>query len=170
MMLAPPRHAFRRGITASADLPGDCEAAYALLCDPGFVGRSAPFIRRITPLAEDLWRWEVGGISYPGGSFAAGFTQRMTFDAPHAISFHHDPAAAARGARGTRRAELAGAEGVFRVAPRPGDGVRVDLEMSVEAQVPAPRAAAPIVESAMGAVLVLMRDRFTAALQQELAP
>ena len=162
-----PSHTFGQSITADAELPGTVEQVYALLRDPGFVGRSAPFIRRITPLADDVWWWEMGGIKHPGGTFAAGFTQRMTFDEPKEIAFHHDPGAHAGSspAKGYRAAELAGAEGVFRLTALKPHGVRVDLQMRIEATVPAPASGAPVVEAAMKAVLVHMRDRFTAALR-----
>lgn len=172
MRVGLPSNIFGEAIAADAQVPGTVEEVYALLRDADFVGRSAPFIRRITPLADDVWWWEVGGIRHPGGTFAAGFTQRMTFDPPHEIAFRHDPGALEGTAQrqGRREAELAGAEGVFRLTPLDpdgaGDGVRVELEMRIQATVPAPASGAPVVEAAMRAVLTRMRDRFTAALVQ----
>lgn len=162
---------FHRGITASTEVPGTARQVYDVVRDPDFVARSAPFVRRITPLADDVWRWEIGGIRYPGGTFTAGFTQRMTFDPPHEIAFRHDPHAGDAGP-GSRRGhqELAGAEGLFRTTgAERADHVRLELEMRVEARVPAPRAAAAVVEGAIGAVLAVIRDRFVEALQHRMA-
>lgn len=152
-------HTFSSTLHASATVDATPEQVYAVVRDPVFVEASTPFIRRVRVLADDLWQWEVAGIRYPGGTFTAALTQRMAFDPPHEVRFHHDP-------DGT---ELAGADGAFRIAPQEEGRVRLDLEVRVHARIPAPRAAAPVVESAMGVVMGLMRDRFVRDLERRLA-
>lgn len=149
---------FTGTLHASAVVPATCEQVYDVVRDPEFVGASTPFIRRVVVLAEDLWRWEVAGIRYPGGTFTAALTQRMTFSPPHLVTFRHDPS-------GT---ELAGADGSFRVSAEDDGRARLDLEVEVSADIPAPRVSAPVVEGAMHVVMGVMRDRFVRSLERRL--
>lgn len=152
-------NSFTATLHADATVLATSEQVYEIVRDPEFVGSSTPFIRRVVVLADDLWRWEVAGIRYPGGTFTAALTQRMTLEPPHLVAFRHDPDGL----------ELAGADGTFRVSPQDAAGrVRLTLEVHVHARVPAPRAAAPVVEAAMHVVMGVMRDRFVRDLERRL--
>jgi len=121
---------FTATLTASADVAGSAPDVYAVIGDPDFISASTPFVRRVVVLAEDLWRWEIAGIRYPGGTFNAALTQRMELDPPHEVAFRHEP----------QGAEPAGADGALRVVADPDDAGRARLELvvSVHARVPAP--------------------------------
>lgn len=145
-------------LEAATDVPGTCEDVFAVVSQPGFISRSTPFVREVVVLDDGRWRWQVGGIRYPGGTFTAAYTERMTFEPPRRIAFHHDP----------DEPELAGTEGAFTLS-QVGDHAHLAIEVEVSARVPAPRQAAPVVEAAMQVVMRLMRDRLVAAVRAELA-
>ncbi|QIK66000.1 hypothetical protein G7072_06290 [Nocardioides sp. HDW12B] len=157
-------NSFTGRLHAEADVDGTCEDVYAVVSRPEFISRSTPFVRDVVDIGDDRWRWDIAGIRYPGGTFTAALTEKVTFEPPHRIAFRHDP-------DGT---ELAGTEGAFTLTPardRTGGSERVHLaiEVDVTARVPAPRRAAPVVEAAMHVVMGLMRDRFVRAVTAELA-
>ncbi|MBF4160268.1 CoxG family protein [Nocardioides acrostichi] len=153
---------FTSRLESEAEVAHACERVFAVVSDPDFISRSTPFIRRVTDLGDGRWRWHVVDIPTPQGSFGAVLTQRTELDPPQRVRFRHEP----------QGAELAGADGTFTLTPvaaPDGPRTRLRIDMTVRARVPAPRVTAPVVEQAMRGVLALMRQRFVAALTEELA-
>jgi carbon monoxide dehydrogenase subunit G len=124
------------------------------LVDPALVARFTPFVRRITASGEH-WSWALSGLTVAGVGIAPEFTEAMTFVEPERIEFRHDPPAGV--------AEKAGVAGFYELSPVEG-GTRLRTEMSISVDLPLPRVAGAGVRAAMGRVIALMGERFSANL------
>ena len=134
------------------------DEVWSLLVQPEVLVRHTPFLHAIDDLGDGLWRWQVGGIRYPGGVFTSSFTERMVFQPQRVIVFHHEPAS---------EHEHAGAAGRYELTPGP-DGTTLDISLGVTVRLPVPRAGAPVVGKAMDVVLAQMGKAFAAGLLKDL--
>ena len=141
-----------------AQVGSSVDQVWALLVRPEVLVRHTPFLHAIDDLGDGRWRWEVGGIHYPGGVFTSTFTERMTFEPPHRIDFAHEPAS---------RSEHAGADGSYVLTPR-ASGSRLDITLGVTVRLPALRLARPAVVRAMDLVIGQMGRSFAAGLLADL--
>ena len=134
---------------------------WAALVDPELMARFTPFLKRITP-DGDHWRWELSGLNVLGLKVAPAFTERMVFQEPDRIEFHHDPPA------GTT--EQAGVEGWYSLRPlddgEPGTELVTDLAITVD--LPLPKASGRAVRAAMKKVIDRMGDTFSERLLEHL--
>ncbi len=142
-----------------AEVRSSVEDVWALLVRPEVLVRHTPFLHAIDDLGDGRWRWQVGGIRYPGGLFTSSFTERMRFEAPRRILFQHEPESGH---------ELAGAEGRYELRPAEDGPTTLQIELSVTARLPAPRAGAPVVRKAMDLVIAQMGRAFAAGLLKDL--
>ena len=142
-----------------AEVRSSVHDVWQLLVQPEVLVRHTPFLHAIEDLGDGRWRWEVGGIRYPGGHFTSTFTERMSFEAPHRILFHHEPES---------DHELAGAEGRYELRPVAGGPTTLEIALSVTARLPVPRAGAPVVRKAMDVVIGQMGRSFAAGLLKDL--
>ncbi|MCA0337682.1 MAG: hypothetical protein LCH66_12590 [Actinobacteria bacterium] len=145
---------------AEAIVNADQGPLWALLADPKVLTRHTPFVTAIEDLGNDRWSWSLAGISYPGGHFGATFVEKMTFTPESRIDFAPDPHA------GRQRA---GATGTYRLKPHES-GTHLLIDLTVTADLPAPRGARHLIEPAMRAVIALMWDAFAKGLISELTP
>jgi carbon monoxide dehydrogenase subunit G len=141
-----------------ATVRSSVDEVWALLVQPEVLVRHTPFLHAIEDLGDGRWRWQVGGIRYPGGTFTAGFTERMAFEPPRRILFRHEPASGW---------ELAGADGEYELTPV-GTGSRLEIEVAVTVRVPAPKPAGRLVRTAMEVVIGQMGRAFAAGLLRDL--
>jgi carbon monoxide dehydrogenase subunit G len=141
-----------------AQVRASVDEVWALLVQPEVLVRHTPFLHAIEDLGDGRWRWEVGGIRYPGGQFTTSFTERMTFEPGRRILFRHEPVSSH---------ELAGAEGRYELSAA-GSGTTLEIEASITARLPAPRRAAPVIRKAMDVVIGQMGRAFAAGLLKDL--
>ncbi|MFT4264196.1 MAG: SRPBCC family protein [Nocardioides sp.] len=115
---------------------------WAALTDPELLPRLTPYLQRIE-VAGDRWTWHLSKIPLMGASIGSTFTEVMTFEEPSLIRYEHDPA---------RSEEKTSVSGEYRLEEVPG-GTHVSIRLSVEAELPFPRAMRRPVEGAMGVVM-----------------
>lgn len=141
-----------------ATVRSSVDEVWALLAQPEVLVRHTPFLHEIEDLGDGRWRWHVGGIRYPGGTFTTGFTERMELDPGRSIRFRHEPASGR---------ELAGAHGHYALTPA-GTGARLEIEVAITIRVPAPKRGGPLVRTAMDVVIGQMGRAFAAGLLRDL--
>ncbi|MET0526231.1 MAG: SRPBCC family protein [Nocardioides sp.] len=151
---------FSATTTADAVVPFGRQPIWDALVDPGLVARLTPFVRGIDG-SGDHWVWRMSGIQVLGHGFSPTFTERMTYDEPSRIEFHHDPPEG--------KAERAGVNGWYALAPADGEQTRLETSLEICVDLPLPRAAGPAVRRAMKGVMATMGDRFAKGLLDHLA-
>jgi hypothetical protein len=87
------------------------------------------------------------------------FTERMRFQPPQRIDYHHEPPPGSH--------EYAGVDGCYRLTEGPG-GTQLFAEMTMCLELPLPRVAAPAVQAVMRTTMAGTRDRFSANLLRHL--
>lgn len=147
---------FETSITSSADIPYPRQDVWQVVSNPDQVAVMTPFLRRVTAVDTDTWVWELHGIPYPGGEFAASFTEAMTLQAPERIDFAHAPPTA----------ELAGADGWYSLDAIDAQTTHLAIGLTVHARLPAPRWAGTVIEPAMRTVVQQMGNRFAVNLDR----
>jgi carbon monoxide dehydrogenase subunit G len=139
---------------AEAVVGADQKEIWAALVDPDLMARLTKYVKRITA-DGDTWRWELSGLEVLGRSIAPAFTERMVFDEPNRIEFHHEPPG---------RREPAGVNGWYELTPLPDGSTRLETKMSICVDLPLPRVSGRAVEKVMRSVLDSMGDGFSANL------
>ena len=139
---------------AVAVVEADQQEIWAALVDPDLMARLTKYVKRITA-DGDTWRWELSGLEVLGRSIAPAFTERMVFEEPERIEFHHDP---------PNRREPAGVNGWYALTPLDDSTTRLETDMSICVDLPLPRLSAKAVERVMRSVLDSMGDGFSANL------
>lgn len=150
---------FSTSITSTAEIPYAQDRIWSLVSDPDVVAEMTPFLRAITVVDAGTWVWELHGVPYPGGEFAAHFTEAMSLQEPERIGFTHTP----------EGRELAGADGWYSLEALDSDRTRLAIGLTVHAVLPAPRWSKLVVEPAMHAVVQQMGNRFAVNLERELS-
>ncbi|RLV48577.1 hypothetical protein D9V37_14535 [Nocardioides mangrovicus] len=135
---------------STAVVPATREDVWAVLVDPQLLPRLTPFLTRID-VDGDHWRWEMTRIPVLSTSFEPSFTEQMTFTDRERIEWKHDPPAGRR--------ERAGVAGWYALADADG-GTRLEIQLSVRADLPLPRVAKPAVTTAMKSVIAGMGKKF----------
>ncbi len=139
---------------ASAVVEADHREIWATLVDPDLMARLTKYVKRITA-DGDRWNWELSGLEVLGRSIAPSFTERMVFDEPRRIEFHHAP---------PNRREPAGVNGWYELTPLPDGATRLETDMSICVELPLPQVSSRAVEKVMAKVLDSMGDGFSANL------
>ena len=143
---------FSASTRAQADVDADRADIWAALTDPALVARLTPFVKSIEP-DGDHWFWTMSGFDVLGRSIAPAFTERMVFDEPRRIEFHHEPPDGAT--------ERAGVNGWYDLSDGPGGTTRLETKLDICLDAPLPRLSAPAVRTAMKGVMATMGDRFS---------
>ena len=151
--------AFSSRNRSNAIVPAERSAIWALLSDADALAELTPLIRTIT-VEDDLWCWQLNGISALGVSVAPAFTERMTFVEGEQIEFRPDPPF------GT--GQRAGAQGTYDLADAPGGGTELAIDITIHVELPLPRLSARAVEKVMAASMVRTGDRFARNLYERL--
>jgi carbon monoxide dehydrogenase subunit G len=139
---------------AVAVVEADQKEIWAVLVDPDLMARLTKYVKRITEDGEH-WRWELSGLEVLGRAVAPSFTERMVFDEPDRIEFHHEPPG---------RREPAGVNGWYQLTALPDGATRLETDMSICVDLPLPRVSGRAVERVMAKVLDSMGDGFSANL------
>lgn len=142
---------FSAGTQAGAVIDAPRERVWAALTDPEVVAALTPFVKTIRATG-DHWCWEMTGLKVAGLGIAPAFTERMTYDEPTRIDFHHDPPAGAN--------ERSAVEGWYALTKHEA-GTRLDTSMEITVDLPLPRMAGGAVRSTMCRVIDQMGERFS---------
>ena len=147
---------------ATADVDVSADAVFSVLQQPHLLARLTPFVHDITALDDDLWRWSLVGLPYPGGHLNPSFTERMTFTPNRLLVFDHAPPAGSR--------ELVGARGTYTLTDRRDGrpGCTLSIDIAITTYLPVPWLSRPLVSSAMQMVIARMGDEFSRNLIAEL--
>ncbi len=151
---------FSASTSADAVVPHGRRRIWDALVDPALVARLTPFVRGIDGKG-DHWVWRMSGIQVLGHGFSPTFTERMTYDEPSRIEFHHDPPEG--------KAERAGVNGWYALTPIDEEQTRLETSLEICVDLPLPRAAGPAVRRAMKGVMATMGDRFSKGLLAHLS-
>jgi carbon monoxide dehydrogenase subunit G len=143
---------------AVAVVEADHEEIWAALTDPALMARLTRFVKRITA-DGDTWRWELTGLEVLGRSIAPAFSERMVFEEPDRIEFHHEP---------PNRREPAGVNGWYALTPLEDGATRLETDMTICVELPLPRVSSRAVERVMRSVLDSMGDGFSTNLLKHL--
>ncbi len=150
----------RFSTTTASDgvVPVSRETVWQVLTDPDLVTDMTPLLHRIH--AEgDLWRWELAKVPVTGISIAPCFTERMRFDEPARIDYSHEPPVGSE--------EPTGVDGCYSLT-KVDDGTHLAISLTIHADLPLPRLAAPAVKAAMHAVVATIGAGFSRNLTREL--
>lgn len=134
------------------------ETVWQVLTDPDLVTRMTPLLHRIHT-DGDLWRWELAKVPVTGISIAPCFTERMRFDEPTRIDYAHEPPAGDE--------ERTGVDGWYALR-EVDDGTHLAISLTIHADLPLPRLAAPAVKAAMHTVIATIGAGFSRNLTREL--
>jgi carbon monoxide dehydrogenase subunit G len=149
---------FRATVESSALVPAERMAIWKALTDPDLLPKLTPLLRRIDAHGE-LWTWHLMRIAALGVSISPAFTERMVFVEGRRIEYWHE---APRGVT-----ERAGAQGWYELADADG-GTELKISLTLEVQLPLPRAVAPAVARVMKSTMNRTGDRFSSNLLKHL--
>ena len=143
---------------STATVPAPRDEIWKVLTDPASLADLTPLVASIT--AEgDVWTWKLSGISALGVSVAPSFTERMVFTDGTRIEFHHESPEGVE--------ERAGAVGTY-VLSDEGSGTRLAIDITIEVELPLPRASRRAVERVMATTMAKTGDRFARNLYKKL--
>jgi carbon monoxide dehydrogenase subunit G len=149
---------FSATTTSEAVVAAKREQIWAVLTDPVLLPRLTPLLERIDA-DGDLWTWHMMQIKGLGVRVVPAFTEQMTFVENERIDYHHAPPA------GTH--ERTGAEGWYVLADAEG-GTRLSISLTLDVELPLPRAAAPAVHKVMTSTIERTGLRFSKNLLDHL--
>ena len=131
---------------------------WALLRDPQAIAEMTPFVKEIV---EDGEHWTcTGGLEVLGKSVSPRFTEKMTFDEPERIEFHHDPPAGE-----TERSSVEGG-----TTSRTTTRASVTTSLEITPDLPLPKISSKAVTATMHGVVEKMGDRFPRTCSSVSAP
>jgi carbon monoxide dehydrogenase subunit G len=143
---------------SEAVVPADRSAIWKALTDPVLLPQLTPLLRSIE-VDGDHWRWHMIRIAALGVSISPVFTERMRFDPGRRIDYTHEPPPGVT--------ERTGAEGTYELSDVHG-GTRLAISLTLEVEMPLPRAASPAVSRVMKTTMERTGDRFSANLLRHL--
>jgi carbon monoxide dehydrogenase subunit G len=145
---------FSSTVESTAVVKAPRKDIWAALTDPALLTKMTPFLQSIEA-DGDTWVWHMRKIGGLGVDLTPVFTEQMTFDDGRRITYAHKPPA------GTT--ERAGAEGTYNLSDVDG-GTKLDIKLTIDVELPLPKAAKPAVSRVMRGVISTMGDRFSANL------
>jgi carbon monoxide dehydrogenase subunit G len=139
---------------SEATVAADRQAIWAALTDPDVLPRLTPLLRHIEADGT-LWRWDLARLQVLGLGIRPSFTERMRFDPPGWIEYHHEPPAGSH--------EFTSAEGWYELTEVEG-GTHLRIKLTLTVDLPLARAARPAVQRVMRTVMARTGERFAANL------
>jgi len=145
---------FTASTRSDALVKADRMKVWNVLTDPVLLPKLTPYLAKIVA-DGDHWRWEMVKLPVLNLTIAPSFTEKMTFEEGKRIEFTHDPPASTK--------ERAAAEGWYELRET-DQGTELSIDLTLEVELPLPRAAAPAVNKVMKRVMDGMGDKFAANL------
>ena len=140
-------------------VPAGRAEIWAALTDPTLLPELTPYLDKIT-VDGDHWRWEMSRLPVLSVVVAPSFTELMEFDDHSRIGFTHDPPEGQR--------EQAAAEGSYHLEDAGPGKTDLSIELTLQVDLPLPRAAAPAVRRVMKGVMDRMGQKFAMNLMAHL--
>lgn len=134
----------------------DRSTVWGLLTDPDAVAEMTPLLQRIDA-DGDVWRWQFSAVPILGTALAPAFTERMTFAPEDRIDYHHEPG----------QGERTGVDGWYTLSDA-DEGTHLAIGLTVKAQLPLSRLAAPAVRTAMRTVIATIGAGFARNFERRL--
>ncbi len=144
---------------STADVPAPREEIWAAVSDPAALAQLTPLVSGITP-DGDVWCWQLRAVSILGARVEPSFTEHMSFEDGHKITFEHRPPPG--------RSERGGADGVYLLEDGPGGGTHLTIDITLHVELPLPSLAHRAVERVMASMMARTGDRFAANLYARL--
>lgn len=144
---------------STAVVPAPRDEIWAIVSDPAALAELTPLIESIEP-AGDVWTWQLKGLSALGVSVAPSFTERMYLDAPELMEYVHEPPEGVD--------ELAGAHGTYRLTSISPTSTRLEIDITLCADLPLPKFSRRAVEKVMATTMRRTGDSFAERLYERL--
>ncbi len=136
---------------SEADVPAPREKIWAVVTSPELLARLTPLIKRITA-SGDLWCWQLKNISALGARVAPSFTEHMSFEDGHRLTYEHRPPSG--------NSERAGAKGTYTLADLPDGGTHLSVDLTLHVELPLPAVSRRAVEQVMATMMTRTGERF----------
>ncbi|MGZ4476753.1 MAG: hypothetical protein ACXVWW_13695 [Nocardioides sp.] len=143
---------------SEAVLAAGRDEIWNVLTDPRLVAEMTPLLDRIEA-DGDLWRWEFAKIPVLGVGFTPAFTERMGFTEGTRIDYEHAPPEGQR--------ERTGVDGWY-ILTDVEHGTHLAISLTVKAELPLSRLAAPAVTGVMRSVMATAGVGFARNLERHL--
>lgn len=130
------------------------EDIWAVLTDPVLLPTLTPLLERIET-DGDLWRWHMMQIKGLGVGISPAFTEKMVFDDGVRIDYSHWPPEGEH--------ERTGADGWY-VLNDAGGGTHLSISLTLNVELPLPKAAGGAVRGVMNKTMARTGDKFAANL------
>jgi carbon monoxide dehydrogenase subunit G len=150
---------FRSRNRSHGEVPVARQRVWEVLTDPDALTDLTPVLAGITT-DGDRWCWRLAGIRALGVDFTPSFTERMAFDAPSRIEFHHEPPPGST--------ERAGADGVYELTELDPERTHLSIDLTIHVDLPLPALSRRAVERVMDATMARTGDVFAERLARRL--
>lgn len=150
---------FEASNVSEADVPAPRRSIWEVVTSAEKLARLTPLIERIA-VDGDEWTWQLKAISALGTRVAPSFTEHMSFDDGHHLTYTHRPPPG--------RNERAGAEGTYTLEDLPDGGTHLAVHLTLHVDLPLPSLSGPAVRRVMGTMMARTGRRFADNLYAEL--
>ena len=144
---------------SEADVPAPRARIWDVVTSPDCLAELTPVIDRITA-DGDRWRWQLKTISALGARVAPSFTEQMTFDEGHQLTYEHRPPPGSN--------ERAGARGTYTLADLPDGGTHLSVHLTLSIELPLPSISRRAVEGVMSTMMARTGQKFAENLYAHL--
>jgi carbon monoxide dehydrogenase subunit G len=143
---------------SEAVVAADRSEIWAVLTDPVLLPKLTPLLTSIDA-DGDRWRWHLIRLDVLGVGVGSVFTERMIFDEGRRIDYVHEPPPGA--------VEKTGAEGWYELKDHK-QGTHLAISLTLNVELPLPRASRPVVQRVMSETMQRTGDRFSVNLLNHL--
>ncbi len=144
---------------SEADVPAPRDKIWAVISSPERLAALTPLIEGITATG-DTWCWQLRSISALGVRVAPSFTEQMSMEEGHRLSFEHRPP---RGAT-----EWAGAKGTYVLVDLPDGGTHLSVDLTLYVELPLPALSRRAVQRVMSTMMIRTGEKFADNLYADL--
>jgi len=142
-----------------AIVPAPRSDIWALVSDPDSLARLTPLVAGIAAKG-DVWQWRMTSLSILGAHIEPSFTEHMSFDDGHRITFEHRPT--------NGQSERGGADGVYLLDDAPNGTTELTVDITLHVELPLPAISRRAVERVMASMMARAGERFAAKLYDRL--
>ncbi|HTK60774.1 MAG TPA: hypothetical protein VL595_00305 [Pseudonocardia sp.] len=143
---------------SEAVVAADRDDIWAVLTSPVLLPKLTPLLTKIDA-DGDLWRWHLIRLNVLGVGVGSEFTERMTFEEGKRIDYYHEPPSGSN--------ERTGAEGWYVLSDHK-DGTHLAISLTLNVEMPLPRASKSVVQRVMAETMQRTGDRFATNLYNHL--